>query len=105
LAATHPYSIGLISWHGLALNAIVIKDLTQENGDDGLVAATVVYNILAENLDLAEAPAKWAVFAKPYQMRTTWRFLGSGSGKQALPAPSSAIPVDVIRQLEEISPT
>jgi hypothetical protein len=106
MESTHHYRIEPINWSGREMNAVVIADLTRENIEEGLVAVVLANRILAENLDVSAPPAKWAVFAKPYNMRTEWRLLGSGFGTHALPedqAPSGDIPECIIRQLEEIS--
>ena len=108
MEAFNPYVIGPINWNGRKLNAVIISGLTRENIEDGPLAGVAASRVLAENPDLSEPPAKWAVFAKPDAMRHEWRFLGAGSGKHALPedeAPGGDIPADVIRQLEEICRT
>lgn len=84
------------------MNAFVLGGLTRANIEDGLVAAVAGWQILARNADLSDPPNKWVVLAKPYGIRTEWRVIGAGSGRESLPTPSSDIPSDVIWQLEGI---
>jgi hypothetical protein len=103
MESTYPFRIGAINWNGVAINAVIITGLTRED-EDGFIASEVNHQMLANNLDISAAPAKWVVFVKrpSYMSGEEWRLLGCGSGTEALPAPSANIPDDVFRQLEKI---
>ena len=101
--ADYEWRSGRINWDGVEMNAVVIVRLTLED-EDSFVPQALATKILGDNLDISAAPARWAVFAKPYNFRPGWRLLGCGSGTQGLPAPSGNVPDKVIRQLEEIFP-
>jgi|GEM_PF-5763196 len=99
---TYEWKVGRIMWGGEQFNAFVISNLTPEEIEENPFSAIVASRILAENLDLTEPPAKWAVFAKPNAMVREWRFLGSGSGKNSVPPPTRDLPESLVRQLEGI---
>ncbi len=63
MEAFNPYVWGPINWNGRKLNAVIISGLTRENIEDGPLAGLAASRVLAENPDLSEPPAKWAVFA------------------------------------------
>jgi hypothetical protein len=61
MESTYPFRIGAINWNGVAMNAVIITGLTRED-EDSFIASEVNHQILANNLEISAAPAKWAVF-------------------------------------------